>query len=96
MASVKKAFASACRRAGLSDVTPHVLRHTCGTWLAQGGVPLWEVAGYLGHTMARTTELYAHHSPDHMNRAAAVLDGRSVTGSVTGYEKGATGKPVTP
>lgn len=73
--SIKKSFAAACRRAGLEGVTPHVLRHTCGTWLAQAGVPLWDVAGYLGHTQARTTELYAHHSPDHMGRAAAALDG---------------------
>lgn len=50
-------------------VTPHTLRHTCGTWLAQAGVPLWEIAGFLGHTVQRTTELYAHHHPDYMERA---------------------------
>jgi integrase len=66
---VKKAFASACRRAGLAGVSPHTLRHTAGTWMAQASVPLWEVAGYLGHSTARTAELYAHHAPDHLARA---------------------------
>jgi integrase len=28
---IKRGFASACRRAGLRGVTPHVLRHTCAT-----------------------------------------------------------------
>lgn len=50
-------------------VTPHTLRHTCGTWMAQAGVPIWEIAGFLGHTVQRTTELYAHHHPDYMERA---------------------------
>lgn len=50
-------------------ITPHTLRHTCGTWMAQAGVPLWEIAGFLGHTVQRTTELYAHHHPDYMEKA---------------------------
>lgn len=66
---IKKAFAAACRRAKLVDVTPHTLRHTCGTWMAQAGVPIWEIAGFLGHSVQRTTELYAHHHPDYMERA---------------------------
>lgn len=72
---VKKAFASACARAKLKGVTPHTLRHTCGTWLAQKGVPMWEIAGFLGHTVQRTTELYAHHHPDYMETARDALDG---------------------
>jgi len=59
--SVKKDFNSAAERAGIPDCTSHTLRHTAGTWMAQRGVPLYEVAGYLGHSEKRTTELYAHH-----------------------------------
>jgi integrase len=44
--SVRRGFAAAVRAAGLgADVTPHILRHTCATWLMQAGVPLWEAAG---------------------------------------------------
>lgn len=63
---IKKGFAQACKDAGLNGVTPHTLRHTCGTWLAQAGVPIWEISGILGHSVASTTELYLKHSPDHL------------------------------
>jgi integrase len=69
-------LASALRRAGISDVTPHTLRHTAGTWLAQKGVPLWQIGGWLGHSDDRTTALYAHHHPDHMKEARAAMSKR--------------------
>ncbi len=71
---MRRAFGAACRRAGLEGVTPHVLRHTCGTWLAQRGVDLWIIAGWLGHSKERTTELYLHHHPDHLAEARRALD----------------------
>lgn len=57
-------------------ITPHVLRHTCGTWLAQAAVPLDKIGEWLGHTDSRTTRLYAHHHPDHMNEALNAFDRR--------------------
>ena len=69
-------FGRACKRAGLSDVTPHTLRHTCGTWMAQRGVALHDIGGWLGHTDSRTTELYAHHHPDFMEAALRAADRR--------------------
>jgi integrase len=71
---IKRSFAGACRRAKLAGVTPHVLRHTCGTWLAQRGVDLWTIAGWLGQSQERTTELYLHHHPDFLTAARKVLD----------------------
>lgn len=71
---VKRSFAHACQLAGLSDVTPHTLRHTCGTWMAQQGVPLFEIGGWLGHSNERTVELYAHHCPDHLMKAKRAAD----------------------
>lgn len=69
-------FGSACKRAGLQGVSPHTLRHTCGTWMAQRGVPLHMIGGWLGHTDAKTTELYAHHHPDFMDDARRAADRR--------------------
>jgi integrase len=69
-------FGRACKRAGLSDVTPHTLRHTCGTWLAQAGVPLFEIGGWLGHSHEHTVTLYAHHHPDYLETARKAADGR--------------------
>ena len=36
---VKTGFDAACRRGRLRGVTPHILRHTAATWMAQDGVP---------------------------------------------------------
>lgn len=74
VASVKHGFKDACARAGLVGVKPHTLRHTAATWMAQAGVALWQVAGFLGHSDVRmVSEVYGHHSPDHMADAARAL-----------------------
>lgn len=75
VASIKNAFRAAVKRAGLEDVTPHTLRHTAATWMAQAGVPLWEIAGVLGHSDTRMIEAtYAHHSPDYLRSATCHLN----------------------
>lgn len=73
---IDKGFREAVKRAGLSDVSPHTLRHTCGTWLAQKGVDLHQIGGWLGHSDARTTEIYRHHHPDFMADAKRAADRR--------------------
>jgi integrase len=75
VASVKTGFNAACRRAGLVGVTPHTLRHTAATWMVAGGVPLHEVARYLGDSERTTERVYAKHSPDYLRAAARVLGG---------------------
>ncbi|MDB5707837.1 MAG: phage integrase family protein [Sphingomonas bacterium] len=69
-------FGNACKRAGLDNVTPHTMRHTCGTWMAQKGVSLFHIGGWLGHSDARTTELYAHHHPDYQEEALASINNK--------------------
>jgi integrase len=69
-----KAFRNVARAAGLPWVTPHIMRHTCGTWLAQSGTPLWQSAGFLGMTVQQFEETYGHHHPDYMGEARAALD----------------------
>lgn len=75
---INKAFRSARGYAGLGpDVTPHTLRHTCATWLAQAGVPTWEAAGFLGMTAEMFERTYGHHHPDHQARAVNAFEGAS-------------------
>jgi integrase len=69
-----KAFRHVARTAGLPRVTPRIMRHTCGTWLAQSGAPLWQSAGFLGMTVQQFEETYGHHHPDYMAEARAALD----------------------
>jgi integrase len=73
--SVRKGIAAAARRAGLKRVTPYVLRHTAGAWMAQANVPLAKIAEYMGHTSIETTRKhYAKYYPDHLRDAAAALE----------------------
>lgn len=73
--SVKKGFASAVKRSGLKDVTPHVLRHTAASWMAMKGIRMFEISKFMGHSDTRVTERrYAHLSPDHLREAAKALE----------------------
>jgi integrase len=74
VASVKKAFALASERVGF-PVTPYTLRHSAAVWMAESGVPMEEIAAYMGHSDARTTfRHYARFSPDYLRKAATALD----------------------
>lgn len=66
-----KAFRTIRSAAGLSsDVTPHVLRHTRATWLAQAGIDAHEAAASLGLTVEEFERTYSHASPDFQEAAA--------------------------
>ena len=79
VARVKNGIGATARRAKVSGVTPHVFRHTAATWMAQDGVPLWQIAGMLGHSDAvMVSQVYSHHHPDHMADAAKSLAGPRV------------------
>lgn len=41
-------------------VHPHLLRHSCATWLRGKGWDLQELADYLGHDSISTTQIYSH------------------------------------
>lgn len=71
-----RSFKAAARRANLKDVTPHTLRHTCATWMAQKGVSMWQIAGYLGQDVETTSRHYAHHSLDFMKEAVESTERR--------------------
>ena len=72
--SIKHSLRNACDRTGLEGVTPYTLRHTGATLLAANGVPMRQIAGMLGHTTQRTTEMYAKHAPEYLQEASSTLD----------------------
>lgn len=68
---IHRAFRAVVRAAGLgADVTPHVLRHTRGTWLAQAGVAPARAADALGMTIDEYERTYLHHDPAWQHEAA--------------------------
>jgi integrase len=66
------------QRAGIADVTPHVLRHTAATHMARRGVPLWIVAKVLGDTIATVERIYAKHAPEDLRGAVDQISGEVV------------------
>jgi integrase len=73
--TVKTAWKSACKVAGLADARFHDLRATCGTRLCSAGVPIVEVARVLGHSDMKTTyRFYIGEAEGSLDRAAAALD----------------------
>jgi hypothetical protein len=72
--SVRSSFWPACDTAGLSGFRFHDLRHTCGSWLMQAGVPAGHIAAVLGHSTIRMTERYAHVAPENAQAAVAKLE----------------------
>jgi integrase len=73
----RRAWQTARQLAGLgSDVTPHILRHTCATWLLQLGVSVYDVAGILGTTEDVIRRTYGHHAHDHLRQAVTAFSRR--------------------
>lgn len=66
------AWRKVIKQSGLKGITRHTLRHTRATWMAQKGVPLFEAAGFLGMSVRTLERTYAHHDPEHQERAANI------------------------
>ncbi len=63
--NVSEAFRATVKRAGLRGVTPHVLRHSCASFLVANGATLFEVQQVLGHTTTAMSARYSHLSVGH-------------------------------
>jgi len=64
------------RSAEIMEVTAYTIRHTIAAEMRKRGVPVWEVAGFLGHSSGyKTTERYAKFGPDHLAGAVTAIDG---------------------
>ena len=72
--AVRKIVEKCGRRAGIEDVTPHVLRHSCARALLDAGVDLVAVAALLGHEDLKTTAIYTKPSVQDLERAVGRLE----------------------
>jgi integrase len=75
--TVYERFMNAARNAGIpAGFTPHSLRHAFASAMLSKGVPITDVAHWLGHRDVRVTfRIYGHLVPSAAARAVAVLDG---------------------
>jgi len=61
--------------AGIEGVTPHALRRSVGSWLADSGTPILDVAAYLGHARTQVTlKHYARSLDERGARVAVAID----------------------
>lgn len=73
--SIRKGFDRAVGSANLKGIGPHTLRHTAAVHMAEGGVPMSQIAQYLGHSSTAVTEkVYSRFSPEFLMGAADILD----------------------
>jgi len=95
----KSVWSKAIKRAQLSGITPHTLRHTIGSTAISSGEALALTGAILGHSNPRSTAIYAHVQNDPSRRAANrvtrkiadALAGKIVSGSAR--PRRAAGKP---
>jgi integrase len=64
------------KRAGLSDVRIHDLRHSFASVAAGAGMGLPVIGRLLGHTQAATTQRYAHLADDPLRQASEEIGSR--------------------
>lgn len=76
--ALRRPFLKACRRARLSGVRIHDLRHSFASLAVADGASLFLIGKLLGHANARTTERYAHLSGDPLLEAVDSI-GRALT-----------------
>jgi integrase len=75
VANIKTGFNAVVEAAGLENVSPHVLRHSAAVHMVEAGIPIVEVAQYLGHSNPSVTfAVYGRFSPNHLRKAANVLN----------------------
>ena len=72
---LKNGFALGCKKAGISGVTWHTLRHTFASRLVGSGVDIVTVKELLGHSSISVTMRYAHTNFDSKRAAVEKLDG---------------------
>ncbi len=86
---LKRPWNAITKRAGLTGVRLHDLRHTYASFGAGGGLGLPIIGRLLGHAHAATTARYAHLDNDPLRRASEAIAGR-IAAALNGNKAGIT------
>jgi integrase/recombinase XerD len=69
--SIYRVIVKTAKRAGISGVHPHILRHSCATHCVDHGMDIRFVQDLLGHASLVTTQKYLHASAVNLQRVHA-------------------------
>jgi integrase len=73
ISDIKRSFKTASKRAGLSNIRIHDLRHTCASRMIEVGINVVDVCELLGHSDLKITMKYCHPSIDNKRQAVERL-----------------------
>jgi len=71
--TIRSAFEGACRRAGITGLTFHRLRHTVASRLIERNADIEEVRSILGHSSIAVTQRYVHATEERRRMAMELL-----------------------
>jgi len=71
--SIRTAFAKAARRAGLPQATPHILKHSVISWLAEDGYTIDQLSDMTATHPNTVRRVYRKVSPDYLSDLAESL-----------------------
>jgi len=72
--TIQTGFKAACRRAGITDLRFHDLRHTFGSDLINSGADLQTVKLLMGHKNIASTVRYVHPTEEHLRKFIEAQD----------------------
>ena len=71
--TIQKGFRNILKEADIENFRLYDLRHSFASKLVMNGIDLYSVAELLGHSDIEMTKVYAHLSPDHLQKAVDIL-----------------------
>lgn len=71
----------AAARAGVPWCTPHVLKHSAISWLAESGMTVDQISDFTGTHPATVRRVYRKFSPDYLDDVSAALSTKVFDGT---------------
>ena len=78
--NIRKGFDRAMERAGFPWCTPHTLKHTAISWMAEGGYTVDQISDLTGTDADTVKRIYRKFNPDYLRGLADHMDGELFDG----------------